>query len=34
MGYHRHGACFDRKGNIFVVAWVSTGRVSKLRKLS
>ena len=31
---HPHDACFDRDGNIFVVEWVSTGRVSKLRKVS
>jgi hypothetical protein len=29
-----HGACFDHAGNIFVVEWVETGRVTKLRKLS
>lgn len=28
---HPHDACFDRDGNIFVVEWVSTGRVTKLR---
>jgi hypothetical protein len=27
---HPHDACFDRDGNIFVVEWVATGRVSKL----
>ncbi len=26
-----HGACFDHEGNIFVVEWVETGRVTKLR---
>ncbi len=26
-----HGACFDHKGNIFVVEWVEVGRVTKLR---
>ena len=31
---HPHDACFDRDGNIFVVEWVPTGRVTKLRKLS
>ena len=31
---HPHDACFDSQGNIFVVEWVSTGRVTKLRKLS
>ena len=31
---HPHDACFDRDGNIFVVEWVSTGRVTKLRKVS
>jgi sugar lactone lactonase YvrE len=28
-----HGACFDRKGNIFVAEWVEIGRVTKLRKV-
>lgn len=28
-----HGACFDHKGNIFVVEWVEAGRVTKLRKV-
>jgi len=31
---HPHDACFDRDGNLFVVEWVSVGRVSKLRKVS
>ncbi|WZO95986.1 twin-arginine translocation signal domain-containing protein [Isosphaeraceae bacterium EP7] len=31
---HPHDACFDRDGNIFVTEWVTTGRVSKLRKVS
>jgi hypothetical protein len=31
---HPHDACWDREGNIFVVEWVPTGRVSFLRKLS
>lgn len=31
---HPHDACFDAQGNIFVCEWVSTGRVSKLRKVS
>jgi hypothetical protein len=31
---HPHDACFDKDGNIFVVEWVQTGRVSLLRKLS
>lgn len=31
---HPHDACFDRQGNIFVVEWVSTGRVTKLVKVS
>lgn len=30
---HPHDACFDRDGNIFVAEWVSTGRVTKLRKV-
>jgi len=29
-----HGACFDHEGNIFVVEWVESGRVTKLRKTS
>ena len=24
-----HGACFDHKGNIFVVEWVEVGRVNQ-----
>jgi hypothetical protein len=28
-----HGACFDHKGNIFVVEWVEVGRVTRLRKV-
>ena len=28
-----HGACFDHKGNIFIVEWVEVGRVTKLRKV-
>ena len=28
---HPHDACFDRNGNIFVVEWVKTGRVTFLR---
>lgn len=31
---HPHDACFDRDGNIFVVEWVPTGRVTFLRKVS
>jgi hypothetical protein len=31
---HPHDACFDRDGNIFVVEWVQTGRVTKLRQVS
>ncbi len=31
---HPHDACFDRDGNIFVTEWVSTGRVTKLRKVA
>jgi hypothetical protein len=31
---HPHDACFDKDGNIFVVEWVATGRVTKLRKVS
>jgi hypothetical protein len=31
---HPHDACFDRDGNIFVVEWVDTGRVTLLRRVS
>ena len=31
---HPHDACFDKDGNIFVVEWVQTGRVSMLKKLA
>jgi hypothetical protein len=31
---HPHDACFDKEGNIFVVEWVPTGRVTKLRKVA
>ena len=31
---HPHDACYDKEGNIFVVEWVLTGRVTKLRKVS
>jgi hypothetical protein len=30
---HPHDACFDKDGNIFVVEWVHTGRVTFLRRL-
>ena len=30
---HPHDACFDSKGDIFVVGWVVTGRVMKLVKV-
>lgn len=30
---HPHDACFDRDGNILVVEWVTTGRVTLLRKV-
>jgi hypothetical protein len=30
---HPHDACFDKKGNIYVVEWVQTGRVTLLRHL-
>ncbi|MBE7489890.1 MAG: hypothetical protein H3C63_06235 [Candidatus Omnitrophica bacterium] len=29
-----HSACWDHEGNIYVVEWVSDGRVSKLRRIS
>lgn len=31
---HPHDACFDNAGNIFVVEWVPTGRVTFLRHVS
>lgn len=31
---HPHDACFDSQGNIYVVEWVATGRVTKLVKVS
>jgi hypothetical protein len=31
---HPHDACFDKDGNIFVVEWVHTGRVTLLKKLA
>jgi hypothetical protein len=31
---HPHDACYDAAGNIFVVEWVPTGRVSLLKKVS
>jgi hypothetical protein len=31
---HPHDACFDREGNIYVVEWVPTGRVTFLKKVS
>ena len=31
---HPHDACFDHDGNIFVVEWVDTGRVTLLKKVS
>ncbi|MCX8239575.1 MAG: 6-bladed beta-propeller [Akkermansiaceae bacterium] len=30
---HPHDACFDKDGNIFVAEWVSTGRITKLKKV-
>ncbi len=30
---HPHDAAFDKDGNIFVVEWVSTGRVTLLKKV-
>lgn len=30
---HPHDACFDAEGNIYVVEWVSVGRVTKLKKV-
>jgi hypothetical protein len=29
-----HGACFDHKGNIYVVEWVEVGRVTKLQHVA
>jgi hypothetical protein len=31
---HPHDACYDRDGNIFVVEWVQTGRVTLLRHVA
>ena len=31
---HPHDACFDKDGNIYVVEWVATGRVTFLKKVS
>jgi hypothetical protein len=31
---HPHDACYDADGNIFVLEWVPTGRVTKLRHVS
>lgn len=31
---HPHDACFDNDGNIFVAEWVSTGRISRLKRVS
>jgi len=31
---HPHDACFDRDGNIYVVEWVATGRITFLKKVS
>jgi hypothetical protein len=30
---HPHDACFDKEGNIFVVEWVETGRVTLLKRV-
>jgi hypothetical protein len=30
---HPHDACYDKDGNIFVVEWVETGRVTLLRRV-
>ena len=32
--YVPHDACFDKDGNIFVVEWVQTGRVTLLKKVA
>ena len=31
---HPHDACFDKDGNIYVAEWVSTGRITKLKKVA
>lgn len=31
---HPHDACFDAEGNIFVAEWVTTGRLSRLRRVT
>ena len=30
---HPHDACFDADGNIFVAEWVSTGRITRLKRV-
>ncbi|HAB17166.1 MAG TPA: peptidase [Verrucomicrobiota bacterium] len=30
---HPHDACFDQDGNIYIVEWVTVGRVTKLKKV-
>lgn len=30
---HPHDACFDQQGNIYIVEWVQTGRITKLKLL-
>lgn len=30
---HPHDACFDRDGNIYVVEWMASGRISKLTRV-
>jgi hypothetical protein len=30
---HPHDACYDKDGNIFVVEWVTTGRVTFLKRV-
>ncbi len=29
-----HAACFDHTGNIYVVEWISDGRVTRLKRIS
>ena len=29
-----HGCCFDREGNLYVMDWNASGRISKLKRLT
>ncbi|MHB1156602.1 MAG: hypothetical protein ACYC26_07165 [Phycisphaerales bacterium] len=28
-----HGGCFDAHGNIYIVEWIATGRITKLTRV-